>query len=636
MNFIAFYDWIAQHSQLAGFAVFLIAMAESLAVVGLIVPGVAMMFAAGALVGTGALSFGPICAYAVAGAIAGDGLSFWAGWHYRQRLVSLWPFTHYPGMIEHGMAFFRRYGGRSILFGRFVGPVRAVVPLVAGMLAMPVQRFLAINVVSALLWGPAYLLPGMVFGASVDLASQVTGRLAALLIALLAVLWFTAWFSHWLYAFFRPRAHDLILLTFDLSKTHPGFGRLTAPLIDPNQRDYAGLLVWAVILAATAVVAGTVVAADWMPVTLEAWRNPIADYVLAVCEGMGETPWVLAFSAVIGAGLLIRGQRIAAAHFLIGVGFAVLLGALCRAVFALPLVDGPVLNGATAYGFVAVLLADQASAGRRWLAYSVAATLAMTIAFARLYSETGEFLAIAFTLALALVWLILLGVAYRRHRHEEPPAAGLVWLAPLSLAAIAATLWYGHSAEEFTHSTPHIAIAEQEWLEIGWSRLPAHRVQIFGRPDQPLAVQWAAPLENIRSTLVRSGWREAKPLALASALRILNPDAGIAELPVLPHVNQTDADVLRMIKSGPEGRWLIVRFWPGGLELERGAVPVWLGSVAFLETFEFLGLLKFSGETDSDSVAANLFAAELRARRPVVARTAGDGRTVILVPPEGR
>jgi membrane protein DedA with SNARE-associated domain len=160
----AFHGWIVQHAQFAGPAVFFIALAESLAVVGMIVPGVAMMFGAGALVGSGALPFGPICAYAVAGAIAGDGLSFWVGRHYRDRLASLWPFTRYPGMIEHGVAFFRRYGGLSVLFGRFVGPVRAVIPLVAGMLAMPFERFLLVNVISALLWGPAYLLPGMVFG----------------------------------------------------------------------------------------------------------------------------------------------------------------------------------------------------------------------------------------------------------------------------------------------------------------------------------------------------------------------------------------------------------------------------------------------------------------------------------------
>lgn len=634
MSIPEFYGWIAQHSHFAGLAVFFIAMAESLAVVGLIVPGVAMMFAAGALVGTGALAFGPVCAWAVAGAIAGDGLSFWAGWHYRDRLLSLWPFTRYPGMIEHGMAFFRRYGGRSVLFGRFVGPVRAVIPLVAGMLAMPVRRFLAVNLVSALLWAPAYLLPGLVFGASLDLASRVTGRLAMLLIALLVLLWFTAWFSHRLYAWFRPRAHRLILLTFDLCKTHPLFARLTAPLVDPEQRDYAGLAVWAVILAASAVMAGTVVSADALPVSLEPWRNPIADYVLAVVAGLGSPPGVLAFSAAVGLWLLLRNRRLAAAHFLLGVGFALVLSALCRAVLILPLVDGPVLGGAVAYGFVAVLLADQANAAWRWMAYSGAAGLAVAIAFARLYSGAGEFLGVLFTLLLTLTWLVLLGVAYRRHAAGESPAEGLGAVVPLALAAVALMLASEHSVEDFARPKPHVTLGESDWRERGWRLLPAYRMETFGRPDQPLALQWAAPLELIRARLTENGWREAKPLALGPALTLLNPEARIAELPVLPHYHQTDVDALRMLRREPGGRWLIVRFWPSGYELAGRAVSIWLGSVAFLEAHEFLGLAKFSAESAEDSEALKLFAAEFKLRLPLLERSAGAGRHTLLIPPE--
>jgi membrane protein DedA with SNARE-associated domain len=631
-----FAGWIAQHSQLAGLAVFLIAMAESLAVVGLIVPGVAMMFGAGALVGTGTLPFGPICAYAVAGAIAGDGLSFWVGRHFRERLVSLWPFTRYPGMIEHGIAFFRRYGGRSVLLGRFVGPVRAVIPLVAGMLAMPVRQFLLVNLISALLWAPAYLLPGMVFGASVELASQVTGRLAALLIALLALLWFTAWLSHRLYAWFRPHAHELILLTFDLCKAHPLFARLTAPLIDPNQRDYAGLLVWAVILAATGVIAGTVVAADALPVSLEPWRNPIADYLLAVCAGLGSVPGILAFSGLVAGWLLLHGRRLAAAHYLMGIGFALALGALCHAAFDLPPVDGPLLRGAVSFGFVAVLLADQAGNPWRWTTYAGAALLAVAIGFARLYSGAEELLSLLFTLALALVWLILLGVAYRRHAEGEPPAQGLGAVVVLALMVVTGALASGHSLEDFVHRSPPVRIARADWLDQGWSRLPAHRLETFGRPHQPLGLQWAAPLETIRADLLRGGWRGTRPLALGPALTLLNPAAGVAELPVLPHYHQTDVDALRMLKHLPDGRWLIVRCWPSGFELADNPVPLWLGSVAFLEAHDFLGLAKFSAESGKDSAALNLFVAELRPRLPLLERAAPEGRAVILIPPPAR
>ncbi|MGZ8215739.1 LssY C-terminal domain-containing protein [Methylomagnum sp.] len=636
MNLPEFHTWILHHPHLAGVAVFLIAMAESLAGVGLIVPGVAMMFGTGALIGTGALSFGPTCAYAVAGAITGDGLSFWFGWHFRDRLASVWPFTRYPGLIPSGMAFVQRYGGRSLLFGRFVGPMRGITPLVAGMLAMPVRRFLPINVLSSALWAPAYLIPGMVFGASLELASRIAGRLAILLAVLVALLWFTAWLSKRLYGYFRPRAHAFILFTFEFCKAHPLFGRLTAPLIDPSQRDYAGLLLWAVILVAIAVTASALVPAGAGMISLEAWRNPIADRALAVGEDFGETPGVLAFAVAVGAWLLIRGQRIAAAHGLVGLGFAAVVGGLCHAAFPVPLVDGPVLNGAVAYGFAAVLLAGGASLGRRWLGYVVAALWVVAIAFARLYFGAVELAGIGFTLVLALVWLVLLGVAYRRHAAHESPTGGLAWVAALAWVAIAAVSSRHHAATEFPSPAPHAAIADAAWRAGDWRRLPAYRVQLFGRPDQPLAVQWAAPLETIRAALAETGWREAKPPGLGPALRLLNPDTDIADLPVLPHLNQADMDALRMIKPTPDGRWLIVRFWPSGLELADGAGPIWLGSVAYLEAHGFLGLVKFSEETGDGAEPARRLAAELRSRHPVLERGAGDHRAVILIPPEKR
>ncbi|MES9896122.1 MAG: VTT domain-containing protein, partial [Candidatus Thiodiazotropha endolucinida] len=96
------------------------------------------------------------------------------------RLRGFWPFNRHPATLQRGITFFQRYGGKSVALGRFFGPVRAIIPLVAGMLGMPPLRFLAANILSALVWAPAYLLPGIVFGASLELASEVAFRLVAL------------------------------------------------------------------------------------------------------------------------------------------------------------------------------------------------------------------------------------------------------------------------------------------------------------------------------------------------------------------------------------------------------------------------------------------------------------------------
>jgi len=80
-----------------------------------------------------------------------------------------------------------------VLFGRFFGPVRGTIPTVAGMMDMHWRAFMVANVISGILWAPVYLLPGMAFGASLDIASRVAGRLALLIVIIVVVLWFTAW-----------------------------------------------------------------------------------------------------------------------------------------------------------------------------------------------------------------------------------------------------------------------------------------------------------------------------------------------------------------------------------------------------------------------------------------------------------
>ena len=181
-------EWVNLHPAWANTIIFLVAMAESLAIIGLIVPGVVIMFGIGALIASDAIAFWPALGWAVAGAITGDSFSFWLGHHYRERLRSLWPFNKHPVSLNRGIAFFDKYGGKSVAIGRFFGPVRAVIPLVAGMMGMHPLRFVAANVLSALVWAPAYLLPGIVFGASLELASEVALRLVILLLLLVSIL----------------------------------------------------------------------------------------------------------------------------------------------------------------------------------------------------------------------------------------------------------------------------------------------------------------------------------------------------------------------------------------------------------------------------------------------------------------
>ncbi|MFV2056888.1 MAG: DedA family protein [Thiohalomonadales bacterium] len=192
----AILDWVGSHAAYAGPIIFFISFLESLALVGIIVPGMLFMLGIGTLVGIGVLPFWSTIVWATLGAVAGDAISYWLGRHYQQRLQHVWPLSRYPGLIVRGEQFFHKHGELSILIGRFVGPLRAIVPAIAGMMEMSPRRFFLMNVVSAIAWAPVVVIPGAVFGAATQLASEVALRLLLLVAALLLGLWFFSWCYH--------------------------------------------------------------------------------------------------------------------------------------------------------------------------------------------------------------------------------------------------------------------------------------------------------------------------------------------------------------------------------------------------------------------------------------------------------
>lgn len=153
-------QFIADNQAWAGPILFLLAFGESMAVVGLFVPCTALMLATGALVGGGLLHPAPVILWSIAGAVLGDAVSYWLGQKLGPNARNVWPFSRDRAMIAKGRLFFRRWGTASIFLGRFLGPLRAVVPLIAGIMRMRPVRFQVANVLSAIVWVPAMLAPG--------------------------------------------------------------------------------------------------------------------------------------------------------------------------------------------------------------------------------------------------------------------------------------------------------------------------------------------------------------------------------------------------------------------------------------------------------------------------------------------
>ncbi len=160
--------FIAAHSGWAGAVMFVTAFGESFAFLSLLFPGTSLLIAAGTLMASGTLSYWPILIGAILGAVLGNSVSFWIGRRLGGTVARVWPFSRNPDLLRNGIRFFERHGGKSVFIGRFFGPVRAVIPLVAGIMQMPRDRFWLANVGSALVWAPMLLFAGDVIGKAGD------------------------------------------------------------------------------------------------------------------------------------------------------------------------------------------------------------------------------------------------------------------------------------------------------------------------------------------------------------------------------------------------------------------------------------------------------------------------------------
>ena len=175
-------DFVGAHPLLSFLAVFLLALSEAVPVIGTVVPGSTLILAISALA---------MLVAAVLGAIAGDGFSFWLGHRYQRQMLSGWPLNRFPWLIERSAQFIRKYGITSVFLARFTAVVRAFVPLLAGILRMPSRQFYVANILSALVWAPMHVFPGVLLGLAVAFGGAHAPQLSLAAVGVLILVWIT-------------------------------------------------------------------------------------------------------------------------------------------------------------------------------------------------------------------------------------------------------------------------------------------------------------------------------------------------------------------------------------------------------------------------------------------------------------
>lgn len=624
-------EWVNAHPHWALLLLFAAALLDALFIVGVFVPAGIALFAAGALVAFGTLEFWHTASVAAAGALLGDSLSFWLGRRYGERLFTGPLLQRYPEVVLNGRRFFARYGGYSIALARFLGPVRAVVPALAGAAGLRAGVFAVADLLSSALWAITFILPGVAFGASLGLAAEVAGRLALLLLALISVLLLAWWLTRLAIRAAQRHAEDWIGGLLDWSRRHRRLGVFGAALADPQQPETPVLALLAMLLL------GLSAAWLWLwagpslhayPSALDAalfqtlrdlhtpWGLVLAERLLQFGAWTVYAPLVLVTFACL-AGLR---RRRAAAHWVAAVAFGALLSAGLYAVPTLPPPfaffgsvppagdTAPDLVLATViYAFLPLLLSTGRKAQIRTLFYGAAVTVLTLTVLARLYLGVQWFSLAMFSVLVGAIWAGLLGLGFRRHRPERLPARKVLAPLLLTFAACLILAWSDPRPQPQRPQQVELMLSADDWHDDGWRQLPAHRVDIAGRDKQPLALQWAGRLEDIAATLAPAGWTPPPALSAETMLRWLTRTTPVADLPILPqvHAGQHPALTLRQVRGAQTAD--LLRLWPTDYRLDDGR-PLWVGSLTRIEAQDRYRLLRYPVGSDEGVVMETILA----------------------------
>jgi undecaprenyl-diphosphatase len=612
-------DWIAMHPHAFSVAVFVVALMESLVVLGLLIPGAALLFGAGALMATGTLPVMPIMLWTIAGAIVGDTLSYLLGHHYHQRLRVIWPFRRYPRLVNRGVDFFVRHGGKSVFMARFIGPLRPIVPAIAGMMNMTTARFLLVDITACILWAPVYILPGMVFGASLGLAAEVAGRLVVLLVIIAGIAWLGVWVAGNLMRLLQPHAASLLAKILDWSRGHPLIKPLAGSLLDPDHPEARGLAMlsvllfitlWLFLLISRQVLHGHMFAGvdAYVFHTLEGLRTPWMDTAAVFITQFGSKPLLAVVIAGGCSWLFWKRYTKAAWHWLAVYCIAGLLTWALKITVQVErpggITDSYAFPSAHAsmslvvYGFLALMIARELPQPRRWLPYSLAGLAIIPIALSRLYLGVHWVSDVLAGLTLGIFWVALIGIAYDRHPAPALPVKPLLGITLLLLTLAGGWQTQQHFSQALAAYAPRgeiHRITAATWKTAGWEQLPAYRVDLEGKNQQPMNLQWGGSLETLHAILAEHGWQDAPSLTPLSAMNWLAPNPDIGSLPVLPQVHDGQHQTLLMIAppTAVQGGLIVLRLWPSNRELLDSGQPLWVGKVDQLYLEQELPLIAY-------------------------------------------
>lgn len=603
-------SYLQAHPDVGGIITYLIALTESLAVIGAIIPGSVTMTAVGALIGSGILPPASTMIWAVLGAFSGDFISYGVGAIYKERLRNIWPFKRWPQLLTAGEAFFRKHGGKSVIIGRFAGPARSVVPLIAGLMQMSVLRFIIAALPSACAWAIVFIAPGIILGAlSLELPPAVATEFILVILGLLALSWLAFWLVHLSFKSVTRFFNVLVAKLWRYLENHKNLTWLTNVLNDPRDPSHHQQLrsVFIAILCTTlfflmfwATAKQNLLSALNEPLftLLRSLRNRTCDDIFVAATLMGDKYVLLTASALIFIWLALKKNWRAGIHWLIVVFGGAGIGELIKQLYFFPrppglisesisssFPSGHVLLATLVFGFLSVLLSHELAPQKRKIPYLITVFFIGVISLSRLYLGAHWLTDVLASLFLGLACIAIVALSYRREPARPVSARSFSIVAPLIILIVWLAYGVPHFRQtmyDYTPFWPKVAISTATWWEQRTNEIPLYTISRLGNSNNALNVQWLGSLEDIKKILISQGWVDHPPhLNLKVTIKQLSDKSNEHHIPILPALYHNEAPVLLLTKMLADKQQLTFQLWKSSITLRDSQKQLWLGSVSY-------------------------------------------------------
>ena len=258
------------------------------------------------------------------------------------------------------------------------------------------------------------------------------------------------------------------------------------------------------------------------------------------------------------------------------------------------------LHSTVIYGFLVVLLATPLDQDKRWPLYAFAIVLVTLIGMSRIYLGVHWFSDVLAGWVLGLLWVSVLGLAWRHHPHPAilaRPLVGGIFLSLFITMTWHLNMRHEDAVKEYQpRETGVVTLSQQEWA--AGAPLPLERKTLTS--SEQLTLRVAGDSAAVVSRLSEEGWKKADIAGGSAIIRYLSTSTALNELPPLPKVYEGRLPVVQMTMMHGDDR-LVVRLWRTSVTL--GKCEVLVGYLLREEAESFLGLARIINSLQDNSIS---------------------------------